>query len=189
MERIAEEYVFTRMPRGSVHQEAGQAFAMEFGSWRKPFTFWASTEHVIDYDDSFRVIPDVAAGPINRPNKTTVVIEISVTHPVDESRVSEYQSLSDLQYIVIVNIGSNFTYGTPSTPDISVRIYDNSAPNRLIPKKIDLKNCTSFGICSYTFSAVKLYYGHQVPAGTKDFVFDMYFLRRYVELAIEGSSR
>ena len=163
------------------------AFALGLGSWGKDYSFWVFPDRVVECNGNY-YIADFAAGPRNFPDKMTIAIEICVTRAVNETKLADYQSLDDLKYIVIVNIG-HFTYGTPSSPDISVRIYDNSAPNHLSPKRFDLKNCTSIGLCSYTFSAVKLYDGHQVPAGTEDFVFDMYHLKQFVELAIAGNSR
>ena len=101
---------------------------------------------------------------------------------MDETKLAIMKDDSDLQYIVMVNIG-NYQQGSIQTSFLEVVIREKGVQS---PNRFDLlKNCSAIGQKMFKFPAQKLYHGVAAPPGTQDAELDMFVLKTIVLYAIQ----
>ena len=168
---------------GPVQLKASMAFSTMLSPWYNVASAWMRQEGRLDYEEegeSYRY--DFGAGP--RRRRASIAVEVADTCPLDETKLAIMKDDSDLQYIVIVNIG-NYERGSNQPSYLEVVIHEKGVQS---PHRFDLlKNCSAYGQKTFKFSAKKLYQGAAVPPGTQDAELDMFFLKTVVCNAIQDA--
>ena len=157
--------IFSALMSYDPHARGQLKIGASLDMWATDFmpSFWAATEQYLPIGHHSRIFPDVSAGPRgNGVKMTTFACEISDRNPVTQARINTYHLHPQIQYLLVIRIGS-YTDGNPaSLVSLTAELYD--IPNRsLVGGVIDLLQCTAANPTVITLPRARLFQGFPIP--------------------------